>query len=54
MLTLVGVFGWLTGQQHRPVNGDDLAITVLFDHICVQRNQVHGDLSLLSPPVGKL
>ena len=36
-----GVLGSLTGQQHKPVNGDDLSITVLFDHDCAQRNPCH-------------
>lgn len=36
-----GVLGWLTGQQHKPVNGDDLSITVMFDHDCTQRNPLH-------------
>lgn len=36
-----GVLGWLTGQQHKPVNGDDLSITVMFDHDCAQRNPRH-------------
>lgn len=41
VLTPAGVLGWLTGQKHGPVNGDDLAITVVFDHECVQRNPHH-------------
>ena len=41
MLTPAGVLGWLTGQQHRPVNGDDLDITVLFVHEYVQRHPLH-------------
>ena len=41
-LTPSGVLGWLTGQQHRPVNGDNLAITVMFDHDCVQKNPKHS------------
>ena len=42
MLTPAGVLGWLTGQRHRPINGDELAITVMFDHDCLQRNPKHG------------
>ena len=37
-----GVLGWLTGQKHRPVNGDDLAITVMFNHDCFQKNPNHS------------
>ena len=42
VLTPSGVLGWFTGQKHRPVNGDDLAITVVFDHDCLQRNPKHS------------
>ena len=33
-----GVLGWLTGQKHRPVNGEKLSINVHFDHDCEERN----------------
>lgn len=36
-----GVLGWLTGQKHRPVNGDQLTITAHFDHDCRKRNPKH-------------
>ena len=41
-LTPSGVLGWLTGQRHRPVNGEDLAITVMFNHDCFQDNPNHN------------
>ena len=41
-LTPSGVLGWLTGQRHRPVNGDDLAITVMFNHDCFEKNPNHS------------
>ena len=40
-LTPSGVLGWLTGERHRPVNGDDLAITVMFNHDCSEKNPNH-------------
>ena len=36
-----GVLGWLTGQKHRPVNGEQLTITANFDHNCRERNSKH-------------
>ena len=41
-LTPSGVLGWLTGQRHRPVNGDDLAITVMFNYDCFEKNPNHS------------
>ena len=40
-LTPAGVLGWMTGQQHKPINGDKLEVTVLFDHHCLERNPKH-------------
>ena len=40
-MTPAGVLGWLTGQQHKPVNGEQLQITVRFDHDCMERNPSH-------------
>lgn len=36
-----GVLGWLTGQKHRPINGEKLVITVNFNHDCLQQNPEH-------------
>lgn len=33
-LTPAGVMGWLTGQQHKPLNGEAFTISVLFNHEC--------------------
>ena len=44
-----GVLGWLTGQKHRPVNGEQLTITVHFDHDCRERNPKH---TICFPQVG--
>ena len=41
-LTPSSVLGWLTGQRHRPVNGDHPAITVMFNHDCFERNPDHS------------
>ena len=32
------VLGWLAGQKHRLVNGEQLTITAHFDHDCRERN----------------
>ena len=40
-LTPQGVMGWLTGQKHRPLNGEELVITAKFDHDCQIRNPNH-------------
>jgi hypothetical protein len=34
-ITVPGMLGWLTGQRHRPINGDPLSIYVNFDHDCL-------------------
>lgn len=34
-ISVPGLLGWLTGQQHRPINGDPLNIFVNSDHDCV-------------------
>ena len=33
--------GWLTGQKHKPMFEEKPAITVHFDHECLQRNPLH-------------
>ena len=33
-LSVPGFLGWLTGQKHRPLFGEDLSITILFNHEC--------------------
>ena len=38
---VAGVLGWLTGQRHRPTDGDLLTIIVNFDHDCLDRNPKH-------------
>ena len=40
-ITVAGVLSWLTGQNHRPMNGDPLTIHVNFDHECLNRNPKH-------------
>ena len=40
-LTVPGVMGWLTGLQHKPINDEKPAITVYFDHNCLERNNKH-------------
>jgi hypothetical protein len=40
-LTPAGVLGWLTGQKHVPINGENLKIHVNFDHDCMVRNNMH-------------
>ena len=40
-LTPPGVMGWLTGQKHKPLNGELIAIQVKFDHNCLVRNPKH-------------
>ena len=32
---------WLTGQKHKPLNGELIAIQVKFDHNCLMRNPKH-------------
>lgn len=41
-ISVAGVLGWLTGQRHRPLNGDPLTINVNFDHDCFDRNPKHS------------
>lgn len=36
-----GIMGWLTGQKHRPLNGEELVITASFDHDCFANNPNH-------------
>lgn len=40
-VTPAGILGWLTGQQHKPLNGESLHVTVRFDHDCMERNPQH-------------
>ena len=40
-LTPAGVLGWLTGQKHGDIGKTDRAITVKFDHECLNRNPEH-------------
>lgn len=40
-ITPSGLLGWLTGQKHRPVDGDKLLVSIQFDHECLQRNPHH-------------
>ena len=41
-MSAAGVFQWLTGQRHKHVNGEKLAVTVEFDHDCLERNPQHS------------
>lgn len=43
------VLGWLTGQKHRPENGEQLSIKAHFDHDCKERNPKH---TICFPQVG--
>ena len=36
-----GVMGWLTGQKHKPINGEQIRITVKFNHDCTTDNPNH-------------
>ena len=38
---MAGVLGWLTGQRHRPIDGDPLTIVVNLDHDCLDPNPKH-------------
>ncbi|XP_028517625.1 uncharacterized protein LOC114575961 [Exaiptasia diaphana] len=40
-LTPAGVLGWLTGQKHKPLGGEDLKVSVTFDHDCLKNNPEH-------------
>ena len=40
-LTPAGVLGWLTGQKHKPISGEQISIIVKFDHDCLIRNPKH-------------
>ena len=33
-----GVLGWLTGQKHKPINGEEIRIDVKFNHDCITDN----------------
>ena len=48
-LSPAGVMGWLTGQQHKPLNGESIAISVMFNHDCA--NQFPGH-SICYPTAG--
>ena len=49
-ITVPGMLGWLTGQRHRPINGDPLSIYVNFDHDCLVHQPNH---TICFPCVGK-
>ena len=40
-LTPAGILGWLTGQKHAPINGENLKITIQFNHNCMEINPSH-------------
>lgn len=42
VLTPSGIMGWLTGQKHRSLNGDELVITASFDHDCFAHSPKHN------------
>ena len=48
-LTPAGVFGWITGQKHVPLNGENIEMIINFDHECMIRNENH---SICFPVVG--
>ena len=48
-LTSAGILGWLTGQKHRQLNGENIKIIAKFDHECLIRNPGH---SICFPLVG--
>eukprot|EP00794_Sanderia_malayensis_P002591 gene2591-3003_t len=49
-ISIPGLMKWLTGQEHKPLGGDEeIKIKVLFDQDCMQRNPNH---SLCFPTVG--
>ena len=39
--TPASVMGWLTGQKHKPLNGETLPIAVRFNHDCMENNPSH-------------
>lgn len=47
--TPAGVMGWLTGQKHKPISGEQVKITVKFDHDCTIQNPNH---TICFPVVG--
>ena len=48
-MSAAGVFQWLKGQGHKPVNSEKITVTVEFDHDCLERNLQH---SICFPTVG--
>ena len=36
-----GVMGWLTGQKYKPINGEQIRISVKFNHDCTTGNPNH-------------
>ena len=40
-LSPAGVMGWLTGQQHKPLDGEPIAISVMFNHDCTDQYPSH-------------
>ena len=41
-MSAAGVFQWLTGQLHKPVNGEKITVMVEFYHDCLERNPQHS------------
>ena len=41
-MSAAGVFQWLTGQRHKPINGEKITVTVEFDHVFLERNFQHS------------
>ena len=40
-LTPSGILGWLTGQRHKNLDGEEMIIVLQFDHGCIKRNPHH-------------
>ena len=61
-LSPAGVMGWLTGQQHKALNGESMAISVMFNHDCTDQYPGHVICyttvaacgKLLTPPVNHM
>ena len=48
-LTVAGVMGWLTGQKHKPIDGQSFKVTVQFNHDCLKYNPNH---TICFPTIG--
>ena len=35
------ILKWITGSPHKPLDGDEIKISVSFDHECLVRNPTH-------------